>query len=144
MVTQVLPDPRLWIPVVAVVRGNPLLLCLLIHWTGTGHRQVHTEGPRRLWHHLRHGPHREPCICHLEHVCGAGQHGFLIQLRVFSPPPAHSVSLGLTPYCCFVPSFPPTLSFSPLFSLTSHEGNLLLPVARGDYLQFLVYCAQQW
>jgi len=33
----------------------------------------------------------------------------------------------------------------PLFFLfTSHEGNLSLPVARGDYLQFHVYCAQQW
>jgi len=28
--------------------------------------------------------------------------------------------------------------------LTSHEGNLSPPVARGNYLQFHVYCAQQW
>jgi len=27
---------------------------------------------------------------------------------------------------------------------TSHEGTLSLPVAGGDYLQFHVYCAQQW
>jgi len=36
----------------------------------------------------------------------------------------------------------PSLHFR--FFFKSHEGNLSLPVARGDYLQFHVYCAQQW
>jgi len=37
-----------------------------------------------------------------------------------------------------------TTTFFSYFFPMSHEGNLLPPVARGDYLRFHVYCAQQW